>query len=47
MASELIALFAAIAFALFAIYGWLGLRYSTALTATIVSLAARTITLGR
>jgi DME family drug/metabolite transporter len=46
MTSELIALLAAIAFALFAIYGWLGLLYSTPLTATVVSLAARTITLG-
>jgi len=34
MASEIFALFAAIAFALFAIYGWLGLHYSTPLTAT-------------
>lgn len=46
MTPEVTALLAAIAFALFAIYGWLGLIYSTPLTATIVSLAARTITLG-
>ncbi|HLN85571.1 MAG TPA: DMT family transporter [Candidatus Limnocylindrales bacterium] len=46
MTPEVAALFAAIAFALFAVYGWLGLRSSTPLTATIVSLAARTITLG-
>jgi len=46
MTSEVIALLAAIAFALFAIYGWLGLLYSTPLTATVVSLAARTVTLG-
>ncbi|MBM2804562.1 MAG: EamA family transporter [Deltaproteobacteria bacterium] len=46
MVSEILALFASIAFALFAIYGWLGLHYSTPLTATVVSLAARTITLG-
>jgi uncharacterized membrane protein len=46
MTPETTALLASIAFALFAIYGWLGLLYSTPLTATIVSLAARTITLG-
>ena len=46
MASEFTALLAAISFALFAVLGWLGLRYSTPLTATIVSLAARTATLG-
>ena len=46
MAPEAIALLASISFALFAVYGWLGLRSSTPLTATIVSLAARTITLG-
>ena len=46
MTPETIALLASISFALFAVYGWLGLRSSTPLTATIVSLAARTITLG-
>lgn len=46
MNSEVTALLASICFALFAVYGWLGLRRSTPLTATIVSLAARTITLG-
>lgn len=46
MSSEVTALLASICFALFAIYGWLGLRYSTPLTATVVSLAARTATLG-
>ena len=46
MSPEVIALLASFSFALFAVYGWLGLRYSTPLTATIVSLAARTITLG-
>lgn len=46
MAAEITALFASVSFALFAVYGWLGLRYSTPLTATIVSLAARTATLG-
>lgn len=46
MTPETIALLASISFALFAVYGWFGLRSSTPLTATIVSLAARTITLG-
>jgi DME family drug/metabolite transporter len=46
MAPEAIALLASMSFALFAVYGWLGLRASTPLTATIVSLAARTLTLG-
>lgn len=46
MTPEIIALLASISFALFAVYGWLGLRYSTPLTGTIVSLAARTVTLG-
>ncbi|HEY7715133.1 MAG TPA: EamA family transporter [Candidatus Binatia bacterium] len=46
MASEITALLASISFALFAVFGWLGLRYSTPLTATIISLAARTATLG-
>ena len=46
MASEFTALLASISVALFAVYGWLGLRYSTPLTATIVSLAAHTATLG-
>ena len=46
MSSEVTALLASIAFALFAVYGWLGLRHSTPLTATVVSLAVRTITLG-
>jgi DME family drug/metabolite transporter len=46
MRSEITALLASISFALFAVYGWLGLRHSTPLTATVISLAARTITLG-
>jgi drug/metabolite transporter, DME family len=46
MTPEAVALLASISFALFAVYGWLGLRYSTPLTATVVSLAARTVTLG-
>jgi uncharacterized membrane protein len=45
IAPETIALLASICFALFAVYGWLGLRFSTPLTATVVSLAARTVTL--
>jgi uncharacterized membrane protein len=46
MAAETIALLASISFALFAVFGWLGLRYSTPLTGTIISLGARTLTLG-
>ena len=46
MSSEVTALLASISFALFAVYGWLGLSHSTPLTATVVSLGARTITLG-
>ena len=46
MSSEVTALLASISFALFAVFGWLGLRHSTPLTATVVSLAAGTITLG-
>lgn len=45
MSPEIIALIAALSYALFTLYGWFGLRHSTALVATIVSLAARTITL--
>lgn len=45
MSPEFIALIASVAYAFFTLYGWFGLRYSTALVATIVSLAARTITL--
>jgi uncharacterized membrane protein len=46
MTPETTALLASISFALFAVFGWLGLRFSTPLTATVVSLAARTLTLG-
>jgi DME family drug/metabolite transporter len=46
MAAEGTALLASISFALFAVYGWLGLRHSTPITGTIISLAARTVTLG-
>jgi DME family drug/metabolite transporter len=46
MTAEITALLASLSFALFAVYGWLGLRYSTPMTATVVSLAARTATLG-
>lgn len=45
MTAEVAALLASLAFALFAVYGWLGLHGSTPLTATVVSLAARTVTL--
>lgn len=45
MSSEVIALIASVSYALFTLYGWFGLRHSTALVAaTIVSSAARTIT---
>ena len=37
MSSEVTALLASISFALFAVYGWLGLSHSTPLTATVVS----------
>ena len=46
MAPEAIALLASISFALFAVFGWLGLRHSTPLTGAIASLVARTVTLG-
>jgi uncharacterized membrane protein len=45
MNPEAIALLAAISYALFTIYGWFGLQYSTPLAATIISLLARTVTL--
>jgi uncharacterized membrane protein len=45
MPPEVIALLAAISYALFTVYGWFGLQYSTPLAATIVSLLARTIVL--
>lgn len=45
MNSEVIALLAAISYALFTVYGWLGLQYSNPQAATIVSLLARTVTL--
>lgn len=45
MSPEFIALIASVSYALFTLYGWFGLRYSSALVATIVSLAARTIAL--
>lgn len=37
MAPEAIALLASVSFALFAVYGWLGLLYLTRLVGTIVS----------
>jgi uncharacterized membrane protein len=45
MTSEAIALCAAVSYALFTVYGWLGLQYSTPLAATLVTLLARTVTL--
>lgn len=42
MPAELIAVFAAVSYALFTVYGWFGLNYSSALVATLVSLASRT-----
>ncbi|HWO41741.1 MAG TPA: EamA family transporter [Candidatus Eisenbacteria bacterium] len=45
MVTEGIALLAALSYALFTVYGWFGLQYSTPLVATIVSLSARTLTL--
>jgi drug/metabolite transporter (DMT)-like permease len=45
MPAELIAVFAAVSYALFTVYGWFGLNYSSALVATLVSLASRTIML--
>jgi drug/metabolite transporter (DMT)-like permease len=45
MSPEALALLAAIAYALFTVYGWFGLQYSTPLAATLISLCARTVTL--
>jgi uncharacterized membrane protein len=45
MSSEAIALLAAISYALFTVYGWFGLQYSTPLVATLISLCMRTFTL--
>jgi uncharacterized membrane protein len=45
MSPEVIALLAAISYALFTVYGWHGLQHSTPLAATIVSLLARTVIL--
>jgi drug/metabolite transporter (DMT)-like permease len=45
MNPELTALVAAVSYALFTVFGWHGLRYSTPLVATVVSLLARTVTL--
>ncbi|HEX7227690.1 MAG TPA: hypothetical protein VF353_07935, partial [Candidatus Binatia bacterium] len=39
MPPELIAVFAAVSYALFTVYGWFGLNYSSALLATLVSSA--------
>lgn len=45
MPPEGIAFLAALSYALFTVYGWFGLQYSTPLAATIVSLSARTVML--
>jgi uncharacterized membrane protein len=45
MSPEAIALLAAISYALFTVYGWFGLQYSTPLVATLISLCVRTVTL--
>jgi uncharacterized membrane protein len=45
MPAESIALLAAVSYALFTVCGWFGLTYSSALVATLVSLASRTILL--
>jgi uncharacterized membrane protein len=45
MSPEPIALLAAISYALFTVYGWFGLQYSTPLVATLISLCVRTVTL--
>lgn len=45
MTPEVLALLASISYALFTLYGWFGLQYSTPLAATVVSLLARTTTL--
>ena len=45
MNSEGLAVLAAVSYALFTVFGWLGLQYSTPLAATVVSLAARTVIL--
>jgi uncharacterized membrane protein len=45
MTPEVIALLAAVCYALFTVYGWQGLQHSTPLAATIVSLLARTVIL--
>jgi uncharacterized membrane protein len=45
MNAEMIALLAAISYALFTLHAWFGLQYSSPQTATTVSLLARTLTL--
>jgi uncharacterized membrane protein len=45
MPAELMAIFAAVSYALFTVYGWFGLTYSSALVAILVSLASRTVML--
>jgi drug/metabolite transporter (DMT)-like permease len=45
MSPQVIALLAAISYALFTVYAWFGLQYSRPLGATLISLSARTVTL--
>lgn len=45
MSAEVIAIIAAIAYALFTIFGWFGLQSSTPKVATVVSLTSRTLVL--
>ncbi len=45
MPAEFIALLAAVVYALFTVCGWFGLTYASALVATLVSLASRTVML--
>jgi uncharacterized membrane protein len=45
MPAELMAIFAAVSYALFTVYGWFGLTNSSALVATLALLASRTVML--
>ena len=45
MPAEILALLAAVSYALFTVCGWFRLTYATAVMATLVSLASRTIML--
>ena len=45
MPAEILALLAAVSYALFTVCGWFGLTYASEFMATLVSLASRTIML--